>query len=1011
MTVRAFLGSNDSFTVANNNVIVTGSTGTEKVVVQAGIVGTMTDANVEQFHLSGIVGGYTFQHVAGVGLQIKSGATVVATIPSLNQTSTLYFADGSASLTQTGGSTWTLGASGAITTAAATFATTAAGFSTAVKSESGVTTVPTISLDPTAVTTVTEGNSGTTTMTFTAKLSAASANPVTVTYATANATALSPSDYTAASTTLTFAPGETSKSFTVAVIGDTTYEPTETFTVTLSNPSAGATLAATGTTATGTITNDDINILPVNTVPTAINAVSGQPVALQGISVTDTDNGVVTVNLSAANSVIAVTSPASVATGNGTGSLTLAGAVASINADLAKLTFSSGLTSAGTQTLTVTTTDPNGGTDTDFVTINVSQAYLLTTNTETLTGSTGDDTFTEAATNGAADFQAADSIDGGIGYDTLMINAGNTTPILGSRISQVEVYDVTAGIAGAKTYMIDATGNTQFSKLTLRDGDTTNPDSFTVTAFGTGDTLYIPAADVNAVTLNGLVAADSAIVTLGDNVDITSLTFGAGAAFANLTINTGTTGTHTIGTLSSGKAAPTNITVNGNAGLSVTTLVANAYGTITGGAGNDTISAVNSTSSVTMIGGAGNDLLTGATDATGVLTGSIVGGLGNDTLVGGSNADTINGGAGADSMTGGTGNDTFVFALGDGGNLATTRDVIADLNAGDKFDLSSSTFVGLTIADGAITTSAGGKAANGTQEVYIDTTNGYLVIETADNGTTATVDQIVLPTAFKNAPMTSASEILTVGIPTMTSTNVGSTLTLSGQQIGAAAAVIVNLSTPPTVNAVVVGTAAVTNVDASALTGFGIQMYSTGTTAGNHSTTAGTYTGSAQADQLFGSTMADTISGGAGTDQLIGKLGADRLTGGAGIDDFNLVKADSTLAAMDIITDFRAATGDNAGAADTITITDQTAVASGVNTTVLARADATFAAALDAVATLNATDLGLSVFTYGGNTYAYVETAAGTAGTAYVAGDCLIQIVGTPWAAGTAIAGLGINAI
>jgi Ca2+-binding RTX toxin-like protein len=179
--------------------------------------------------------------------------------------------------------------------------------------------------------------------------------------------------------------------------------------------------------------------------------------------------------------------------------------------------------------------------------------------------------------------------------------------------------------------------------------------------------------------------------------------------------------------------------------------------------------------------------------------------------------------------------------------------------------------------------------------------------------------------------------------------------------------------------------------------------------AGND--TLGVNTGVASGEVLKGGAGNDTLNGFAGADSITGGLGADRLTGGAGIDDFNLVKADSTLAAMDIITDFRAATGDNAGAADTITITDQKAVASVVNTTVLARADATFAAALDAVATLNATDLGLSVFTYGGNTYAYVETIA--TGIAYVADDCLIQIVGTPWAAGTVIAGsgLGIDAV
>ena len=49
-------------------------------------------------------------------------------------------------------------------------------------------------------------------------------------------------DYQAASGTLTFAPGETTRSFSVVVSGDTQDEPTETFVVNLSNPS-NATIA------------------------------------------------------------------------------------------------------------------------------------------------------------------------------------------------------------------------------------------------------------------------------------------------------------------------------------------------------------------------------------------------------------------------------------------------------------------------------------------------------------------------------------------------------------------------------------------------------------------------------------------------------------------------------------------------------------------------------------------------------------------------------------------------
>ena len=96
---------------------------------------------------------------------------------------------------------------------------------------------------------------------FLVTLSRTSTETVTVTYTTADGTATAVADYTSASATLTFAPGEASKTIRVPTVEDTTEEQTETFTVTLSNPS-GATIQDGD--ATGTITDDDG---PVTTLP------------------------------------------------------------------------------------------------------------------------------------------------------------------------------------------------------------------------------------------------------------------------------------------------------------------------------------------------------------------------------------------------------------------------------------------------------------------------------------------------------------------------------------------------------------------------------------------------------------------------------------------------------------------------------------------------------------------------------------------------------------------------
>ena len=93
------------------------------------------------------------------------------------------------------------------------------------------------------------------TVEFTVSLSPASAQQVTVQYATSDGTAESATDFTAASGTLTFGANETSKPVSVATTEDSAHEEDETFTLMLSSPTNAA--LGSNVTATGTIKDDD----------------------------------------------------------------------------------------------------------------------------------------------------------------------------------------------------------------------------------------------------------------------------------------------------------------------------------------------------------------------------------------------------------------------------------------------------------------------------------------------------------------------------------------------------------------------------------------------------------------------------------------------------------------------------------------------------------------------------------------------------------------------------------
>lgn len=143
-----------------------------------------------------------------------------------------------------------------------------------------------------------EGSGGIfTSMVFTGILSNPSSTSASVNYATANGTAASGTDYTGQSgLTLIFNPGETTKTLSVPIWGDTGPESDENFTVSFSSPS-GLTLPATPYLATGTILNDDLDVPNITIADQSINeSNSGTTSMIFTVTVTNMKTTNVTVN-------------------------------------------------------------------------------------------------------------------------------------------------------------------------------------------------------------------------------------------------------------------------------------------------------------------------------------------------------------------------------------------------------------------------------------------------------------------------------------------------------------------------------------------------------------------------------------------------------------------------------------------------------------------------------------------------------------------------------------------
>jgi hypothetical protein len=339
---------------------------------------------------------------------------------------------------------------------------------------------------------IVEGDSGTSNATFTVSLTDPFAGNVTVNYATVDGTAYAGYDFIATSGSLTFAPGQTTKTVNVAVIGDVYNEINETFNLQLSNPS-NATLTNSYGTAT-IIDNDTLPSLSINNI-SVVEGNSGTRNASLSVKLSSASGQPVTVNYTTANGTAIAGSDYTSASGI----LTFAPGNTSLTIDVPIL---GDTTAESNETFVVNLTNANGA----ILATNQGTVTILDDDTSpnpTLTGTSGDDVLTGGDGN--------DNIFGLVGNDTVNGGAGNDslTGGLGA--------DILTGGLGADSFIYNNFGDSLFGATTQDRIRDFNP--------GAGDRIFLnnlPTATFNAgiITAGNLNAA--VIAAYGDADPLTA---------------------------------------------------------------------------------------------------------------------------------------------------------------------------------------------------------------------------------------------------------------------------------------------------------------------------------------------------------------------------------------------------------------------------------------------------------------------------------------------------------
>ena len=607
--------------------------------------------------------------------------------------------------------------------------------------------------------------------------------------------------------------------------------------------------------------------------------------------------------------------------------------------------------------------------------------FTLTTGTDTLTGTTGNDLFVATSATTSPSFQSADSLDGGAGTDVLNLTidalAANSVPA--ATVTAIETINVRNVSGNAQTII----GTNFVGHTTLNNNVSTGALTFNNISSGTNLIVTGNGTVTNgASTFNHVAGATAAALTLTGGVTAGAIVL-TGTGIVATTIKSSGTVANTVGAIvdaDTSKALTINAAVNLTA-TSIATATAGSSMTISGAAASVSIGTLDTDYTTVNAGGLTAGGLTAVMSAT--VTTVLTGGAGNDVITTGATLTT-------GSVAAGTGTDRLIVVNSAHLNTAAlgakyTGFEVLQVENGVSVDLDQ--ISGIT----AIRIN-GGAAATGVTNLTA-TQAGAITVGAVAAG--------ALTIAVKNAA--NAGQIDTVSLSIDDGLAGVNTLALGTPVIGSVEKLNLSLTDNVTITALTAAPA----LDTITLTGAGTANITTGAIStinftingsamtGGLTVTAAAFTvngvavtGGSAVDNLTGSGQADTLNGGAGADTLTGGLGADTLTGGAGADIFAFATNGSVAGtSMDVITDFNTGGSDvlQFGATGILRAADATALAAETNVQQSAGGLVTFAAAdntlalkitaIQADTQLDAVN-SVAFFVDSGNTYFYYAGAA-----------------------------------